>query len=93
MVQDDDEVPEIKPRGVKEATPIVHQAINNHAAVQLGAHCLENEACINRESFKRALGYFKRVCVLKNGHTCLNLEFNGGQKASDLDDNEVLGDK
>jgi hypothetical protein len=93
MVQDIDKVPGIKPRGVKEAAPIMHQAINDCATVQLGAHCLENEACIDRETFEHTLGYLKSVCVLKNGHTWLDLGVNGGQEASNLDGNEVLGDK
>ncbi len=86
MVQDDDKVPEIEPLGIKEAPPIVHQAVNDHATVQ-------NEACINRESFECTLGYLKSVCVLKSRHTWLNLGVNGGQDASNLDGNEVLGDK
>jgi hypothetical protein len=93
MVQDIDKVPEIKPPKVKEATPIMHRAINNCATVQLGAHCLENEACIDRETFERTLGYLKSVYVLKSGHTWLDLGVNGGKKASNLDGNEVLGDK
>ncbi len=67
MVRDDVEVPEIEPRGAKEAAPIMRQAINNRAAVQLGAHCLKNEACIDSESFECALGYLKRVCTLRAG--------------------------
>jgi hypothetical protein len=93
MVRDDGEVPEIEPSGVKEAVPIVHQAINDSAAVHLGAHHLKNEVCIDSESFKRALGYLKRVCALKNGHLWLYLGVNRGQKASNLDGNEVLGEK
>ncbi len=93
MVRDDGKVPEIEPHGEEEATPIVHQAIDNCAAVQLGAHHLKNEACIDSKSFEHALGYLKSMCALKNGHTWLNLGVNGGQKVSNLDSNEVLGDK
>jgi hypothetical protein len=63
MEQDDGKVLEIKPHGVKEAAPIVHHAVKDCAAVQLGAHCLKNEACINRESFEHALGYVVRYPV------------------------------
>ncbi len=85
---------EIKPRGVKDAAPIMHHAINNCAAVQLGASCLKNEVCINIESFKSALGYLKSMCMLKNRHAWLDLGvLTRCQQACDLDGNEVLGDK
>jgi hypothetical protein len=51
------------------------------------------EACINRVSFEHALGYLKSLCTLKHGDTWLDLGVNGGRKASNLDGNEVLGDK
>ncbi len=93
MEQDDGEVLEIKPRRVKEATPIVHQAIDNRAAVQLGAHHLKNEACINGESLESALGNLKSMSVLKNGLAWFNLGVKRCQQASDQDRKKVLGDK
>jgi hypothetical protein len=91
MKQDDGKVAEIKLRGVKEALPIMHQIVDNHAAVQLGAHCLKNEVCINGESPKSALGNLKSMSMLKNGHAWLNLGINRCQQASSLDRNKVLG--
>jgi hypothetical protein len=93
MEQDDGRILETKPRGVKEATSIVHQAIDYRAAVQLGAHRLKNEMCINKESLKSTLGDLKSVCTLKNGHAWLDLGINRCRQASDLDRNKVLGDK
>jgi hypothetical protein len=92
IVQNDDKVPEIEPPESKRPRQLCIMPLTTVPQFSWEP-CLKNEACIDRESFKHTLGYLRSMCALKNRHTWLDLGVNGVQKSSNLDGNEVLGDK
>jgi hypothetical protein len=71
------EVAEVKPGGVKEVAPVMHQAVDNGAAVELIAHRIEEQMHVGRQGFEGALGNLKGMCTFKNRHAWLDLGVQG----------------
>jgi hypothetical protein len=71
----------------------MHQAINDGAAIELSAHCIENQTCVNRKGYKGTLGNLEGMRTFKNGHAQLDLGVTGCRQASNLNRNQILWDK
>ncbi len=61
MKRHDGKVPKVEPRSIKEALQIVHEAINDGAAIELSTHSVENQASIDWEGFKGTLGSLESI--------------------------------
>jgi hypothetical protein len=67
MIQDDGQIAKIEPSHIKEATPIVHEAINNGAAIELGANSIKDETRINKSGSRALFTAWKACACSKTG--------------------------
>jgi hypothetical protein len=84
---------EVEPGGIKEAASVMHQAVDDGAAVELSAHSIEKQTRVDRQGFEGTLGDLRGMCTFENRHAWLNLGVQGRREAPDLDQNQVLWDK
>ncbi len=75
---------EVKPGGVEEAAPVMHQAVDDGAAVELIANSIKEQTRVGRQGFKGALGNLKCMCAFKHRHAWLNLGVQGCREAPNL---------
>ena len=68
MKGDNRKVAEVMPCGVEKTAPIKDEAVDRRATIELCAHRLKDEACVDIECFKGALGHLEGVGALKDRH-------------------------
>ncbi len=73
MEGDNHKIAEVVPCRIKEAAPVKHQAVNNGAAVKLGANRTKNQPSINRKGLKSTLDDLESMSALRNRHARFNL--------------------
>ncbi len=93
MEQDDGKVPEVEPRFVKSATPVVDEPINNCAAVQLRANHVEDDASINWKGLEGVFHNLEGMSMLRDRHVGVNLGVNRCRQTTHLDSDELPRDK
>ena len=75
---------EVESGGIKKATPVMHQAVDGGAAVELIANSIKEQTRVGRQGFKGALGNLKGMCTFKNRHAWLDLGVQGHGEAPNL---------
>jgi hypothetical protein len=76
---------EVESCGVKKAAPVMYQAVGDGAAVELSAHSIKEQMCVDGQGFEGTLGDLKGMCTFKNRHAWLDLGVQGRGEAPNLD--------
>jgi hypothetical protein len=93
MTQDDGKVPEVEPHFVKSATPVVDEPIDNRAAVQLHANCIEDDASVDWKGLEGIFHNLEGVSMLKDRNVGAGLAINRCRQTSHLDSDAFPHDK
>ncbi len=93
MEGDNHKIKEVVPFRIKEAVPVKHQAVNNGAAVKLGANRTKNQTSINGKGLKSTLDNLESVSALKNRHARLNLWVHGCRQVTHLNCDKITRNK
>ena len=93
MEAHDRELAEIEPCGVKKVAPIVHESVNDHAAVQLRAQCIEDLALVNGQGFEGTLRNLEGMRALEDRHGRVYDRVKRHLETSDLNNDKWARDE
>ncbi len=93
MKADDCELGKVKPRGVEKVAPIVHESIDDRAAIKLCAQCVEELALVDGQGFKGTLHDLEGMRALKDRHGRVYDRVQRHLETSDLNNDKWARDK